>query len=113
MKRIFLMLIITSVSLLSCKSVYDGLVDKPKVFLDCELGVAEQVNVSHYIIEISTDGKTWESIGMIMATELQENVYKIPVDVTRYHTPGKTIYARAYSVDIDGTILYSSIASAR
>jgi len=76
--------------------------------IEYEIPVYEQVSVSHYEIETSSDGINFTPAAIIFANELAEFTYKTKVDVTNYFT-GSTLYSRIKSIDIDGKFDYSPI----
>lgn len=79
------------------------------VTLDIEFGVAEQENVSHYVIETSVNGVTYSDAGVVFATTNMEEVYQTTIDATNLFSQSKTVFTRIKSVDIDGKIDYSEI----
>ena len=75
--------------------------------------VGEQISVSHYIVEISINGTTWEDAGMILASDKEEDHYTIKVDASHWFKDHDMIMSRIKSVDIDGKMLYSIVSQTR
>ncbi len=69
-----------------------------------------EINVSHYVVQLSKDGKSWVDRGMLLSQDSSVHVYKINVSTQDILTtsPGK-YYTRIQSVDLDGKIMFSSI----
>ncbi len=76
--------------------------------MEYEIPVYEQESVSHYEIQLSSDGVNFTPVTTIFANNLAEFTYTAKVDVTRYFT-GETLYTRFKAVDIDGKFDYSPI----
>lgn len=83
-----------------------------KDYLEYKFQVGEQFNVSHYIIQVSTDGKTFEDAGMILASDNLDK-YSILFEVTDKLRTNSVIYSRIVAVDKDGSIAYSKITSTK
>lgn len=85
---------------------------KLKVTMTYELDVVEQDNISHYIVQVSTDnGVIWENAGMILAKEnlvSMEHDYVISIDISKWYERGKTFSQRTLSFDKGSTIGKSS-----
>jgi hypothetical protein len=78
-----------------------------KRYLNYEFTVGDQVNVDKYEIEVSTDSKIYESVGLIWPiTNESEPTYSIKIDVTRFFKNTNMIYTRLKAVDKDGSITY-------
>ncbi len=70
--------------------------------------LAEQINVSHYVIEKSYDGRVFEEIGDI---NVKETSTKYFFDDYQLDVANQYYYYRIKSVDLDGSIDYSTIVS--
>ncbi len=74
---------------------------------------SEEINVSHFQVQRSTDGKNFESIGDVKAGseagKSQEN-YTFPDNLPLY-TSTDILYYRLKMIDLDGTYAYSLISS--
>lgn len=113
MKKLLILLLSAVVVLVSCTK--DKTVAKPDEVLTAkvEFSVATQDNMSHYIVEISVDGREWQDAGMVMASDKASDNYTINIDVTRFLGESKTIYVRTKGIDRDGHIDYTNVAVLR
>lgn len=66
---------------------------------------ADEVNMSYYIVERSTDGYVFTPVQRVEATGGMQNTYT----ATDTHVPSGTVYYRLESVEKGGAINYSSI----
>ena len=68
-----------------------------------------QVNVNHFIVERSLDGTNFDQAGVVFPNENggQNVSYSFPDDISSLQNP--MIYYRLCTVDIDGSVQYSSI----
>jgi hypothetical protein len=72
---------------------------------------SEENNVSHYIVERSTDGYNWQAIGQLPLAQ-QYSVFNNYSYVDKETITGIAFY-RVKQVDIDGHFMYTSIKSIR
>lgn len=113
-KLLFLLSFATCFMFTSCdkSSLKDeGIKSSAKKFITYEFTVAEQENVNHYEIQVSTDAITYTTIGIIMASTKMEDNYKIKVNASKYFEKSNTVYSRIKSIDIDQRFLYSTISA--
>ena len=82
-----------------------------KQYIEYSIPVYEQESVSHYELEVSSDGNDWTQIGIIMASTNMEDLYETSqIDVTRFFNNGADlIFTRIKAVDIDKKFDYSPI----
>ena len=113
MKKILIVLLSAVVVLVSCTK--DKGLHKPEevVSIKAEFSVATQDNMSHYIVEVSTDGRTFTDAGMVMASDKAYDDYTINIDVTRFLGDSKILYVRTKGIDRDGHVDYTNIAAVR
>jgi trimeric autotransporter adhesin len=69
---------------------------------------SNEINVSHYNILSSSDGRTFEKIGLVKATNKALNEYTFADDLSNTN-PLKTLYYKIEGVDKDGEKTNSSI----
>lgn len=98
-----------SVALISCTKQNSYTNDTP-TYLLYEFSVGEQVNVSHYEIETSTDGEVFKTAGILLASDKTEDLYSIKVDISKEFGVSPVIYSRIKSIDKDGKFDYSIIS---
>lgn len=78
-----------------------------------EIPVFEQQNVSHYEILLSSDGKEYDAIETIFATENEQQIYTIEVNIQRYLSNNQSVvYTMIKSIDIDGNYNLSKVLTA-
>lgn len=68
---------------------------------------ASEENSSHFIIEHSTDGRTFSEIGEVNAAE--NSITKTTYEFMHEHPQQKLNYYRLKAIDLDGTFEYSEI----
>jgi hypothetical protein len=113
MKLIFSSLVVLVFLFSSCKKedVLSSPPRHPENTLVVTFNVEEQVNVSNYQIELSETGTDFVyAAGIILADDLATSKYSINIDVKDYQ---KAIYVRIKSTDVDGTVDYSKVVTAR
>ena len=69
--------------------------------------MANETNMSYYIVERSTDGVTFTPVEQVEATEGTLNTYT----VTDTHVPAGVVYYRLQMVENNGSINYSRVIS--
>jgi hypothetical protein len=72
---------------------------------------ANEVNVSHYNIQRSVNGKDFTTIGKIKANNRSSNEYSFTDKLKTEALDGKTVYYRIVGVDFDGQKQYSQVKS--
>ena len=72
---------------------------------------ANEVNVSHYSITKSIDGKEFTVIGKVKANNRSSNEYSFTDKLKTEALDGKTVYYRIVGVDFDGQKQYSQVKS--
>lgn len=106
MKKFLSILLLVSMSLLACQKDMKT-ETKLKVTMTYELDVVEQDNISHYVIQVSTNNSaTWEDAGMILAEENttgMDHKYAISIDISKWYVKNKTFYQRTLSFDKGST----------
>lgn len=108
MKKIISLLLV-AIIMVSC-SKKDVLPAKEKLEANVIFSVAEQINAVNYVIESSTDGKTFTELAVIKANNMTSSTYTIDVDVTNlFSTSVHLVYLRVKSLDSYNTVNYSSI----
>ena len=68
---------------------------------------ADEINMSYYIVERSTDGMVFTPVQRVQATGGAENRYT----ATDMHVPAGNVYYRLQPVEISGNFSYSSVIS--
>lgn len=113
MKKLLILLLSAVVVLVSCTK--DKTIQKPteEYSIKAEFSVATQENMSHYIVEVSTNGTTWTDAGMVMASDKASDNYTINIEVTRFLGDSKTLFVRTKGIDRDGHIDYTNVAAVR
>jgi Secretion system C-terminal sorting domain len=72
---------------------------------------AQEINNSHYIIERSTDGISFSSVGQVKGNE-NSNVI-VAYNFLDVNAPTVNLYYRLKQVDVDGTFTYSDVVLVR
>ncbi len=72
---------------------------------------ANEVNVSHYNVQRSIDGRNFENIGKVYAKNTSYNEYTFNELLATSYLSFSTLYYRIESVDLDGQISYSETRS--
>jgi hypothetical protein len=67
---------------------------------------SEEMNNSHFEIQRSNDGRSWNMIGQVVAGSASVNNYTF---TDRNNANGATVYYRLKQIDKDGAFLYSTI----
>ena len=71
-----------------------------------------EINVSHYVVQLSKDGANWVDRGMLISQD--SSVHKYTINVSTQDilitSPGK-YYTRIKSVDLDGQVMFSPVMS--
>ena len=82
-----------------------------KIILDWQ--TASEVNVSRFNIQRSTNGRDFETVGMVMAKNKQLNNYTYIDNLQGVQIPplegGEALYFRIESIDYDGSKQYSEV----
>jgi len=84
------------------------LVKNIKCNIDVEFNVTDEVDVSSYQIEASKDGISFATVGTLQAKKLPKYTFSFPISAL-YESP--VLFIRIKSIDKDGSIMYSNIAS--
>lgn len=115
MKGLFKILLLSLlVFIVSCSKSKEELPVNAKYTAHIEFSVAEQVNTSHYVVEVSTDGKEFKETTLIFASTISNETYNINLDLTRYYTPNiNVVYLRIKSVDNTNLYDYSDVISVK
>ena len=118
MKRINLLIIVLCAMMVtmlstSCKKVVDPLSHTSPVIVYNNMAQVSfityyEVNVSHYMIQLSKDGAFWVDRGIVMAQDSSVHNYTVNVSTKDIliTSPGK-YYTRIKSIDLDGKIMLS------
>jgi hypothetical protein len=104
MKSLFVLLIAVVALFSSCqKQNVDIPVDDQPVTMIVSFDALEQVNVSHYKVEVSADGVNFKEMLTILTEDgVAESKYaNLPIDVTEFKG---NIYARVKSFDKAGNV---------
>lgn len=87
--------------------------DLSNLFVLCRWQTAREINTSHFIVQRSYDGISFENIGRVKAEGNISNVYHFTDDLASVINQRSTIYYRLEMIDKDGTASYSSVASVK
>ena len=68
-----------------------------------------EINVSHYNIQLSTNAKDFTTIGKVKAKNKKYNEYQFTDDLKTKDQEPKTLYYRIVGVDFDGKFSYSQV----
>lgn len=79
----------------------------------CRWQTVSEINTSHFIVQRSYDGISFENIGRVQAEGNISNVYHFTDDLASVINQRSTIYYRLEMIDKDGTASYSSVASVK
>ncbi len=109
MKSLFVILL-SIVFFTACKKENINAANNVPTLMEISFDALEQQNVSHYKIEVSENGSSFQEMGMIFSDYLVETKYSIQIDVTKFTGH---LYARVKSVDEDGKFSYSKILIVR
>ena len=74
---------------------------------------SNEINISHFNIQRSTNGKDFETIGKVKANNKSYNEYGFTDDLKTKDQYPKTLYYRIESIDKDGKISYSETKQIR
>jgi len=99
---------IAAIALLSCSKQSNETFVKRNEF-SLTVPVYEQESVSHYDVEVSTNGQEFSKYSTFPATKDAEFTYSGTVDFTEYFKNVQLIYVRFKAVDIDTKFLYSPV----
>lgn len=71
--------------------------------------VAAQQGITKYVVEKSTDGNNYQSIGSVAANQLTSSKYNFEDALTSQPTTASSLYYRLKIIGMDGNITYSQI----
>jgi len=105
MKLLFPVLL--ALVLFSCTKQKAELIESNVFTLD--IPVYEQESVSHYDVEISTNGQDFKMHTTFWATKDAEYLYTGDIDLSEHLKTVDLIYLRVKAVDIDTKFIYSPV----